>query len=99
MLSSAFSQANVTTIIGRQSKTTVFPNPARSFIRIQHSYEGKEPIRLIIYNFLGKKQLEIVRPSTTIQLDLSEYKRGIYVFQFRDLQDRIIETGKFQVEK
>ena len=84
---------------GKQPKTTVFPNPARSFIRIQHSYEGKEPIRLIIYNFLGKKQLEVVRPSNTIQLDLSEYRRGIYVFQFRDLQDRIIETGKFQVEK
>ncbi len=81
------------------SKSTVYPNPARSFIRIQHFYTGKEPIKIIVYNFLGNKQLELIRPANTIQLDLSEFKRGIYIFQFRDLQDRIIETGKFQVEK
>jgi hypothetical protein len=98
-LSFASAQSTVTTNIGGQAKTTVFPNPARSYIRIQHNYEGKLPIKLIVYNFLGKKQLEIVRPSNTIQLDLSEYRRGIYIFQFRDLQERILETGKFQVEK
>jgi hypothetical protein len=92
-------QSNDPLIQNQQSKSSIYPNPARAFIRIQHSYSSKEPIRLIIYNFLGKKQLELVRPANSIQVDLSEFKRGIYIFQFRDMQDRILETGKFQVEK
>jgi hypothetical protein len=92
-------QVNTPSLQLAASKSTVYPNPARSFIRIQHFYTGKEPIKIIVYNFLGNKQLELIRPANTIQLDLSEFKRGIYIFQFRDLQDRIIETGKFQVEK
>jgi len=43
--------------------------------------------------------MEIIRPSNTLRLDLSDFRRGIYIFQFRDLQERILETGKFQVEK
>ena len=92
-------QVNNTTIQREKSQTTVYPNPALAFVRIQHNHEGKEPIKLIIYNFLGKKQMEIIRPSNTLQLDLSDFRRGIYIFQFRDLQERILETGKFQVEK
>ncbi len=92
-------QANNDAIQREKSQTTVYPNPALAFVRIQHNHAGKEPIKLIIYNFLGKKQMEITRPATTLQLDLSDFRRGIYIFQFRDLQDRILETGKFQVEK
>lgn len=99
ILSFANGQSNVPAPQVIKVKSALYPNPARSFIRIQHQYEGKEPVKLIIYNFLGKKQIEVIRPANTIQLDLSDFRRGIYVFQFRDLQERILETGKFQVEK
>jgi hypothetical protein len=52
-----------------------------------------------IYNFLGKKVFELkeISPKTTI--DVSEYFRGIYIFQLRDQSGRIVSTGRFQVSR
>jgi hypothetical protein len=52
-----------------------------------------------VFNFLGKKVFEQkeVQPKTTI--DLSDYYRGIYIFQLRDKTGKIVETGRFQVAK
>ena len=77
----------------------IYPNPARSFIRIQYRYNTPPPSHLIIFNFAGKKQFEMLQPGSNVFIDLAEFKRGIYVFQFRDKNGQIIDSGKFQVEK
>jgi hypothetical protein len=54
---------------------------------------------LVIYNFIGKKQLELVNPGNNVYLDLADFRRGLYIFQFKDKNGQIIDSGKFQVEK
>ncbi|MFN6374377.1 MAG: T9SS type A sorting domain-containing protein [Chitinophagia bacterium] len=77
----------------------IYPNPARSFVRIQYRYSTPPPSALIIFNFAGKKQFEMNQPGNNVYIDLAEFRRGIYVFQFRDRNGQIIDSGKFQVEK
>lgn len=77
----------------------IYPNPARSFVRIQYRYATPPPSTLIIFNFAGKKQFEMNQPGNNVYIDLAEFRRGIYVFQFRDRNGQIIDSGKFQVEK
>ncbi len=80
-------------------KTVIYPNPARSFLQIQYKQSSDIPDVLIVYNFLGKKQLEVAKPGSNVYLDLAEFRRGLYIFQFRDANGRILDSGKFQVEK
>lgn len=80
-------------------KTVIYPNPARSFLQIQYKQPTNIPEVLVVYNFLGKKQIEVSKPGTNVYVDLAEFKRGLYIFQFRDNNGRILDSGKFQVEK
>ena len=77
----------------------IYPNPARSFVRIQYRYTTPVPSHLVIFNFAGKKQFEMLQPGNNVYVDLAEFNRGIYVFQFRDKNGQIIDSGKFHVEK
>ena len=77
----------------------VYPNPARSFVRIQYRFSGPAPRNLVIFDFAGKKQFEMIQPGNNVYIDLAEFRRGIYVFQFRDKNGQIIDSGKFHVEK
>jgi hypothetical protein len=52
-----------------------------------------------VYNFLGKKVIELQDVATKTRIDLSNYSRGIYIYQLKDKSGKIIESGKFQVEK
>lgn len=80
-------------------KTLAYPNPARAFVRIQYKVSEPLPATLSVFNFMGKKQLETHQPGSNIYIDLSDFKRGIYIYQYRDRNGQVIDTGKFQVEK
>lgn len=80
-------------------KTLAYPNPARAFVRIQYKANEPVPATLSIFNFMGKKQMETHQPGNNIYIDLSDFKRGIYIYQYRDRNGQVIDTGKFQVEK
>lgn len=80
-------------------RTSIYPNPARSFVQIQYRIFSDQPTTLVVYNFLGKKQLEVQQPGSHVFVDLAEFKRGLYIFQFRDKNGRILDSGKFHVEK
>ena len=34
-------------------RTSIYPNPARSFVRIQYKYANPQPSALAVFNFLG----------------------------------------------
>ena len=76
-----------------------YPNPATSFITFDFQQGNEKTYTLQIYNLPGKKVHEVteITPKTTI--NLSDFFRGIYVFQLRDKAGRLIEAGKFQVSK
>jgi len=98
-LASASGQVKKVSMGENIRRTSIYPNPARSFIRIQFLPSIPPPSALIIYNFLGKKQVEVNQPGSNVFIDLAEFNRGIYIFQFRDKNGQILATGKFQVEK
>lgn len=76
-----------------------YPNPATTFINFEFQKKFDRTYNLVIYNFLGKKVVEVSALNTTNQIDLSDFTRGVYIFQLRDKNGRVIESGKFHVSK
>ncbi len=78
-----------------------YPNPAISFVNFEFSSDAiSKNYSLQVYSFTGKKMYETTVSNLKITLSLTnDFYRGIYVYQVRDKSGRILETGKFQVEK
>ena len=85
-----------------QAKTIkCYPNPAISFVNFEFltDYISKD-YSLQIYSFTGKKMYELNITSAKATLTFTnEFYRGIYVYQLRDKDGKILETGKFQVNR
>ncbi len=92
------SEANFTSDI--QSKVVRFyPNPATNIINFEFSKPVQKDYILQVFNFVGKKVFESNAVSQKTSVLLTDFYRGIYIFQLRDKSGRIIESGKFQVNK
>jgi hypothetical protein len=77
-----------------------YPNPASSIITfedIAKKYDKNYTIQL--FNFLGRKVYEFNLGDQKNIVNLSDFFRGIYIFQLRDPTGKIVESGKFQVNK
>src|SRR5450755_2940244 len=77
-----------------------YPNPATSIITFEDfskKYDKNYTIQL--FNFLGKKVYEFSLGDQKNIVNLSDFFRGIYIFQLRDPNGKIVESGKFQVNK
>lgn len=80
--------------------THFYPNPATSYINFSFDKSVDQSYTLQVYNFIGRKMtdIRITESKLTINLD-DNYFRGLYVYQLRDQSGRIVESGKFQVNK
>ncbi|MGH2645945.1 MAG: T9SS type A sorting domain-containing protein, partial [Ginsengibacter sp.] len=76
-----------------------YPNPAASFINFEFNRDYDKSYTLVIYNFIGKKMTELKPTEQKISVPLTDYYRGVYIFQLRDGQGNVVESGKFQVIK
>jgi len=76
-----------------------YPNPATTNITFEFIRGTEKNYTLQIYNSLGKKVLEVKNLSITNPVNLNDFNRGVYIFQLRDSNGKIIEAGKFQVSK
>jgi hypothetical protein len=76
-----------------------YPNPATTIITFDFQRGYDKNLNLQIFSFIGKKVQEInnLTPKTTI--NLNDFYRGIYIFQLKDKNGKVIDTGKFQVSK
>lgn len=96
------SQAQVKSTLptGFAVKTVKFyPNPAVSFINFEFLKNYDQFYSLEIYNFIGKKVADIKPADKKIIVPITDFYRGVYIFQLRDKQGTIVESGKFQVVK
>ena len=85
---------------GTSSTVRFYPNPASSFITFEdfsRKYDKNYTIQL--FNFLGKKIYEFSLADQKNIVNLSDFFRGIYIFQLRDPSGKIVESGRFQVNK
>lgn len=79
---------------------TVYPNPATSFINFE--FEGNQNYKnytLYIFSFIGKKMNDYLVDGTKITVPLDDYYRGMYVYQLRNQNGIIVQSGRFQVVK
>ena len=76
-----------------------YPNPAISFITFDLQKTSDKGYDMQIFNFLGKMVFEQKNIATKTTINLNEYSRGVYIYQLRDHDGKILESGKFQVSK
>ena len=76
-----------------------YPIPATTAINFDFLYGYDKSFSLQVYNFMGKKIVEYTKMLPHINMSLEDFYRGIYVYQLRDKEGKIIESGKFQVVK
>jgi len=76
-----------------------YPNPATTIINFDFQKDYDKNYSFQIFNFLGKKVFEINSVNLKTIVNLSDFYRGIYIFQLRDKNQRIVDSGKFQVVK
>jgi len=76
-----------------------YPIPATTVINFDFQYGYDKSFSLQIYNFMGKKIIEYTKMLPRIIVPLDDFYRGIYVYQLRDKEGKIIDSGKFQVVK
>ena len=76
-----------------------YPNPASSSINFDFQKGYDKGYTIQVFNFIGKQVSEVknVTPKTT--LDISDYNRGIYIYQLKDINGKLVESGKFQVAR
>ena len=76
-----------------------YPNPATTVINFEFTKAHQQGYSLQIYNFLGRKMYEQNNLPAKTLVNLSDFTRGVYVYQLRDQTGRIVESGNFQVSK
>jgi hypothetical protein len=76
-----------------------YPIPATTAINFDFLYGYDKSFSLQIYNFMGKKVNEVNKVPPRINIPLDDFYRGIYIYQLRDKDGKIIDSGKFQVVK
>ncbi|HTB99577.1 MAG TPA: T9SS type A sorting domain-containing protein [Ferruginibacter sp.] len=76
-----------------------YPNPATTTIAFEFVSDYDKSYSIHIYNFMGKEVYELKTVSQIVNVPLDEFYRGMYIYQLRDGNGAIIESGKFQVVK
>jgi hypothetical protein len=76
-----------------------YPNPAISQITFDIPKPSEKSYSIQIYSFLGKKVLEIQSFEQKTIVNVSDFYRGIYIFELKDPGGKVLESGKFQVNR
>ena len=77
----------------------LFPNPATTYINIDISRLNSNTAIFQVFNFMGRRVYETRLSSSRASLYLNDFFRGMYIYQLRDRNGAVLETGKFQVLK
>lgn len=102
IIGSSFSVArtNGADVLINTKITKAYPNPATSYIVFEFDKSVDRSYSLQIFAFYGRKMTEIHINESKININLDDnYMRGLYIYQLVDLNGKILESGKFQVNK
>ncbi len=94
-----YSQSKPTPLSDIVRIVKVYPNPATSFINFEFEKNADASHTITIFNFIGKKVEDIKVTDQKLNIPLTDFYRGIYIYQLRDKQGNIVASGKFQVVK
>ena len=100
LISAAAASAQTRTPGSQVKAVRFFPNPAISYINFEfETPSALSNYSLKVYNFIGKKMVEVNSLTPRTVINLNDFFRGVYIFQLTDRNGQIIESGKFQVVK
>lgn len=74
-----------------------YPNPATAYINFKFDNSVVHISKLYIYNFTGRQMNVVNITGNVIKVLLDNYYRGLYMYQLRDTNGNVLESGKFQV--
>ena len=74
-----------------------YPNPAVSQITFDFDQGYDRSYSFQIFNFVGKKVYDLQTVSNRAVVNVGDYYRGVYIFQLRDRNGKVLDSGKFQV--
>ncbi len=77
--------------------TRFYPNPAVSQITFDFEQNLDKSYSFQVYNFVGKKVLDVPAVTQKTIVNVTDFYRGVYIFQLRDKTGKMIDSGKFQV--
>jgi Secretion system C-terminal sorting domain len=100
VVGSSFVADNETNLVTSTKIMRVYPNPATSYIIFEFDKSVDKTYSLQIFAFFGKKMTEQRLTDAKLNITLDDnYLRGLYIYQLRDQTGKIVESGKFQVNK
>jgi hypothetical protein len=76
-----------------------YPNPATSVVTFDLQKVNEKGYDMQVFNLLGKVVYEQKNIPSRTTINLTDYSRGVYIYQLRERDGKIIESGKFQVSK
>ena len=76
-----------------------YPNPAISQITFDIQKGTDKTYSIQIFNFIGKNVFEAPYIDQKTIVNVSDFFRGIYIFQLKDQTGKVVESGKFQVNR
>jgi hypothetical protein len=94
-------QGRMVTSAGVQTNIVRFyPSPATTVINFDFQKAYEQGYSIQIFNaILGRKMYEQGNVPERTTINLSDFPRGMYIYQLRDRSGRMVESGKFQVAK
>ena len=99
LLTANYSQGQSRPAADGGSIVRLYPNPATTIITFDFQKSPEKGHSIQLYNFLGKKVYEASNLSQRTTIPLSDYIRGVYIYQLYDRAGKLVESGKFQVSK
>lgn len=100
IFSTVFAQAQ--TRVSLQESAMVlrfYPNPARSFVTFDFDRGYDKGFSIQVFNVLGRKMYQGANLNQRTTINLTDFERGMYVYQLFDRTGRMVESKKFQVSK
>jgi hypothetical protein len=97
-----FGQASLGVLSSSPSSNAVklvkfYPNPAITQITFDFEQGYDKTYSFQIYNFTGKKMFELFAITPKSIINIADFYRGVYIYQLKDRNGRVIDSGKFQV--
>ena len=76
-----------------------YPNPASTVVNFDFQKIYDKGYSIQVYNFLGRKMYEQINLTERTTINLTDFTRGVYIYQLRNRNNQVVESGKFQVAK
>lgn len=84
---------------GEVKSIRFYPNPASSTINFEFKTTVEKGSVLQVFNFLGRQVLTIPVSGNKVAVNVTDLIKGVYIFQLKTPNGRILETNKFQVSR